>query len=138
MLKVPRSLILRVVQGIIYGGIFYIVYVMLFPILFRGLGLPVEYVSTDLVLSALALFVGLSIITSISRGTAYSFVFNALKKLLGLLILVEVLNGGLLSTSIIQEGVRIHVSLDVSPIVYLLAAWTLTSIVLDAFDMVKR
>ena len=125
--------------GLLYGGMVYLVYLVILPSVLASSGLPVERTGlTSGMLVFLPFFVALESVASAMKGTVYAFVFRVLSKLMGILLFVNVVGQGVLKGTYTLGGVTYTVSLDLGPLIAGVVLLSLPFMLLDVMGFVRR
>jgi len=118
---------------VILGLTYYVVYVLLLPeILSSLLQTPISVAEKDLSFF-LFFFIALSTAESLLKNNPISIPLRLLTKLFGALILYEVLNGGVVETSITMGDTVLQVEFDLSILLYTIILVSLIYGFIDAF-----
>jgi len=127
----------KVSYGVLSGILWYLLYVYIIPGLLAAVGLPFEE-APEFFMFLLAFFIALQTSASLLENLVYRFLLNSLTKTLGLWLLFSLLNDGILSTSRSAEGITVNMTIDLTPILFLLASWTFTTILLDLVGSMSK
>jgi len=126
----------KIVLGAVSGLIYYALYVVLLPaLLVATLRVPVE---TGRAAYYLWFFVALGTAESVLGGHAISIPIRMLSKLLGILVLYSVTNGGVISATISYGGTDMAVEIDASPLLFTVMLVSLVFAAVDAFTCFER
>ena len=136
-----RSRIFRTIGKILYGvvsGFFwYLLFVYIIPYFLYTTGFPYEEVP-EFYLLIFAFFMTIETAGSLVENIVYKFLLNSLTKLLGLWLLVRLLNNGIISTSLSSQGALTSITMNFTPILYLIAIWTFATILLDFVGILPK
>lgn len=132
--------------GLSRGLIFLLVFVIIIPYalsrlaspLLQGAQPPAPLPSLSYLLALLILFTSLEAAAAVYRRSVYGFLISSLSKVLGLLFIVNALGGGTIGGTLSAEGATISVRVDISPLLYLIAAFTFALIIYSSFDLFQR
>jgi len=127
--RVIADVFSKVVVGLVVGLAYYVVYVVLIPLMLGSTTLFQREA-----LYYLGLLLTLSIASSILSKHVISIPLKILVNLLAALILYSVLNGGKLSVEVSADNQLLVVNADISPILYLIM---LASIILGFIDAIS-
>ncbi|MCE4607018.1 MAG: hypothetical protein F7B59_06810 [Desulfurococcales archaeon] len=136
---VSRRIAWAVVSGTL-GMVYYVlIYVYLIPMVFSYLATQLSSQLPPISggqLAGLALFfLGLSSAASGLKGTIYNPLLRAFSNIFGFFILLYYMNGGEISGSIVMEGAKLGLFIDLSPIIYIVFAFiTVPGIIIPFYD----
>jgi len=123
------GVLFKAVAGLVVGLVYYVVYVVLIPLML-GSVTPLHREA----LYYLGLLLTLSTASSVLSKHVVSIPLKILVNLLAALILYTVLNGGKLSVEVSADNQLLVVNADISPILYLIV---LASIILGFIDAIN-
>jgi len=127
----------KVLYGLSSGLLWYLLYLYAIPYLIGQAGLPIGKLEYVLVF-AVAIFVSLEITVSLLENIIYKFLLNAFVKVLALWLLISLLNNGVFTTTLNYSGGVTTITMEFTPIIYLIAVWTFATVLLDLVGMITK
>lgn len=127
----------KVLYGLSFGLFWYLLYLYAIPYLIGQAGLPIGKLEEVLVF-AVAIFVSLEITVSLLENIVYKFLLNAFVKVLALWLLISLLNNGVFTTTLNYSGGVATITMEFTPIIYLIAVWTFATVLLDLVGMITK
>ena len=122
----------KIVGGVVSGIVYYLVYAVILPVLISYVtNIPVPAPSSLIVYAFF--FIALSTAGSVLSENPVSIPLRTLLKLLGVLVLWSILNGGHLAGTVNQGELVINFEADISPLLYVVILVSLVYGFLDAF-----
>ncbi|MEM3404234.1 MAG: hypothetical protein QXJ17_06850 [Nitrososphaeria archaeon] len=132
-----KDFALKVLYGISSGIFWYLLYLYAIPYLIGQAGIPIRGLEEILVF-AVVIFVSLEVTVSLLENIVYKFLLNTFVRILGLWLLIRLLNNGVITTRIqYSEGIT-TITMEFTPIIYLIAVWTFATALLDLVGMISR
>jgi hypothetical protein len=132
-----KNLAKNVIYGFMSGVLYYLVYLYVMPFLLSSaVGLPIE-VSSARLMAYLGFFMALGVAEKTLRHPI-ALPLKVFSKVIGALILMVVANFGVLEGTVAYGAQRISISVDVSPLLYVIVMISLIYGVLDMFQAVNR
>jgi len=128
----------KVIYGIILGIIYYLLYGYLLPTIILGFAHVELEVLTLRLLPYLGLFISLGIVEELLKNHPISIPFRMLTKVMYALILMAILNGGVISTTLSIEPYIMHVRIDITLLLYMIVILSLIYGVIDSLSIVRK
>lgn len=129
--RVIKSIVVGVLEGIAY----YLVYVVMIPLILHYLGLPVLPVGYYKMIVFLGVFVALGVTASVTKPPI-GIVFEALSSLLGIWIILSAVGIGSLETSVVLGGFRASVVFEFKPVALLVFGFIALFTILRVFERI--
>ncbi|MEM4970425.1 MAG: hypothetical protein QXE01_04145 [Sulfolobales archaeon] len=124
--------------GALIGLIYYIVYIVIIPQIHRLLGASSVRGDIHIDIPLAGFFLSLGILASITRGTIFSFVINALIKILGLIAYLYIVYGKPIVMRTATGSYTMLIAISPEPMIYVVAMWTLATILIDILAIIER
>lgn len=131
------SVIKKVTYGVASGALYYLIYVVALPTLISSItATPIPI--SGMMATYFGFFVALGTAESVLEGNVVSIPLRLISKLLGALILWNVLSGGHISTTMNYGALTISVEADISILLYVVILVSLIYGFLDAFTYFSK
>ncbi len=131
-------LIIRGLMGLLIGIFYYYIYVVLLPTyLIPLLMSPETTYAPALLKAAIIILIIVSIIERVLEHVVVA-AFRLLSKLLGAMILYYITNGGIITGTIMYGEQQLHVTVDLSLLMYLIIIASLVGGMIDAGSAIIR
>jgi len=127
-----------IVVGALIGLIYYVIYIVILPQIHRALGAGSIRGDVHVDIPLAAFFLALGAMASVVRGTIFSFIINALIKILGLLSYLYLVHGKPISIAGTTSLYSIEISISPEPMIYVVSIWTLATILVDILSVIER
>ncbi|MEM1610467.1 MAG: hypothetical protein QXQ57_02335 [Sulfolobales archaeon] len=127
-----------IVVGALVGLIYYFVYIVIIPQIHRMLGASSVRSDIHIDIPLAGFFLSLGILASITRGTIFSFVINALIKILGLIAYLYIVNGKPIVMKIATGSYVMSIAISPEPMIYVVSIWILATVLIDILAIIER
>jgi hypothetical protein len=128
----------EVVIGGLIGLIYYFIYIVVIPQIHRLLGASSVRGDIHVDIPLAGFFLSLGMLASITRGTIFSFVINALIKILGLIAYLYIVHGKPIVMKTSVGSYTMEIAISPEPMIYVVSIWTLATILIDILAIIER
>jgi len=128
----------EIVIGGLIGLIYYFIYIVIIPQIHRLLGANSVRSDIHVDIPLAGFFLSLGMLASITRGTIFSFIINALIKILGLIAYLYIVHGRPIIMEASATSYTMTIAISPEPIIYVVSIWTLATILIDILAIVER
>lgn len=126
----------EILSGIVIGLIYYLIYVIILPQIHRLLGVEKVSESPSIDITLAAFFLAIGVLANMTRGTIYSFILNALLKILGLLAYLYIVYNK--PITLYTSGGIYTVYINPDPFIFTVSIWTLATVLIDILAIIER
>jgi hypothetical protein len=128
----------EIVIGGLIGLIYYFIYIVVIPQIHRLLGADSVRSDIHVDIPLAGFFLSLGMLASITKGTIFSFIINALIKILGLIAYLYIVHGRPIIMEASAASYTMTIAISPEPIIYVVSIWTLATILIDILAIVER
>jgi lysylphosphatidylglycerol synthetase-like protein (DUF2156 family) len=128
----------EIVIGGLIGLIYYFIYIVIIPQIHRLLGANSVRSDIHVDIPLAGFFLSLGMLASITKGTIFSFIINALIKILGLIAYLYIVHGRPIIMEASATSYTMTIAISPEPIIYVVSIWTLATILIDILAIVER
>jgi hypothetical protein len=128
----------EIVIGGLIGLIYYFIYIVVIPQIHRLLGADSVRSDIHVDIPLAGFFLSLGMLASITKGTIFSFIINALIKILGLIAYLYIVHGRPIIMEASAAFYTMTIAISPEPIIYVVSIWTLATILIDILAIVER
>jgi hypothetical protein len=128
----------EIVIGGLIGLIYYFIYIVIIPQIHRLLGANSVRSDIHVDIPLAGFFLSLGMLASITKGTIFSFIINALIKILGLIAYLYIVHGRPIIMEASAASYTMTIAISPEPIIYVVSIWTLATILIDILAIVER
>ncbi len=128
----------EIVIGGLIGLIYYFIYIVIIPQIHRLLGANGVRSDIHVDIPLAGFFLSLGMLASITKGTIFSFIINALIKILGLIAYLYIVHGRPIIMEASTASYTMTIAISPEPIIYVVSIWTLATILIDILAIVER
>jgi hypothetical protein len=128
----------EIVIGGLIGLIYYFIYIVIIPQIHRLLGANSVRSDIHVDIPLAGFFLSLGMLASITKGTIFSFIINALIKTLGLIAYLYIVHGRPIIMEASAASYTMTIAISPEPIIYVVSIWTLATILIDILAIVER
>jgi lysylphosphatidylglycerol synthetase-like protein (DUF2156 family) len=128
----------EIVIGGLIGLIYYFIYIVIIPQIHRLLGANSVRSDIHVDIPLAGFFLSLGMLASITKGTIFSFIINALIKILGLIAYLYIVHGRPIIMEASAASYTMTIAISSEPIIYVVSIWTLATILIDILAIVER
>jgi len=132
------DIIKKLIYGIVLGITYYLLYGYLLPTVILGFTHAELEVLTLRFLPYLGLFISLGIVEELLKNHPISIPFRMLTKVIYALILVAILNGGIISTTLNIEPYIMSIRINITLLLYMIVILSLIYGVIDSLSIVRK